>query len=84
MHLYLFAGINCEIDVNECEVFPCQNGGTCLEHSNQTLYKLANNISLPDFFSTKFDYKRANGLVKCFEADLLEYFFRFFGLDFFV
>lgn len=54
-------GLNCEIDINECESLPCQNGGTCLELSNRTLYELSNNISLPDVFSKDFNFKEAVG-----------------------
>lgn len=26
------AGINCEVEIDECEVHPCQNGATCQDH----------------------------------------------------
>ncbi len=26
------AGVNCEVDVDECEADPCQNGATCHDH----------------------------------------------------
>uniref|UniRef100_A0A8C3A7Z3 Crumbs cell polarity complex component 2b n=1 Tax=Cyclopterus lumpus TaxID=8103 RepID=A0A8C3A7Z3_CYCLU len=26
------AGINCEVEIDECEVHPCQNGATCRDH----------------------------------------------------
>lgn len=26
------AGINCEVEIDECEVRPCQNGATCRDH----------------------------------------------------
>lgn len=25
-------GINCEVEIDECEVHPCQNGATCRDH----------------------------------------------------
>uniref|UniRef100_A0A4W4FPV2 EGF-like domain-containing protein n=1 Tax=Electrophorus electricus TaxID=8005 RepID=A0A4W4FPV2_ELEEL len=33
-HLGLFAGVNCEVDINECESNPCHHGGTCTDRSN--------------------------------------------------
>lgn len=26
------AGVNCEVEIDECEVTPCQNGATCHDH----------------------------------------------------
>lgn len=30
-----FEGRNCEIDVDECEAQPCENGGKCFQRSDQ-------------------------------------------------
>lgn len=56
-----FLGLNCEVDINECDSQPCQNGGTCLEHSNRTLYEYSANHSLPEIFSHEFNYDEAFG-----------------------
>ena len=29
-----YAGVNCEIDINECASIPCQNGGLCTDLIN--------------------------------------------------
>lgn len=29
-----FTGTFCEIDINECQSSPCQNGGTCIDLEN--------------------------------------------------
>ena len=29
-----YTGVNCEIDIDECESMPCLNNGTCLENSD--------------------------------------------------
>ncbi len=33
--LFVLAGVNCEIDIDECEFQPCQNGATCLDGINE-------------------------------------------------
>ena len=27
-----YVGINCEVEIDECEDYPCQNGATCQDH----------------------------------------------------
>ena len=29
-----FRGDHCEIDINECEIDPCKNGGECVDQTN--------------------------------------------------
>ena len=29
-----FRGDRCEIDINECEIDPCKNGGECVDQTN--------------------------------------------------
>jgi hypothetical protein len=33
--MVVFRGKNCEIDINECELEPCLNGGTCRDLVNR-------------------------------------------------
>lgn len=59
---YEFSGKNCEDDINECEINPCQSGGTCLERSNQTLYERYDRLSnLPAIYSHNFSFASAQG-----------------------
>lgn len=30
--IFLIAGVNCEVEINECEETPCQNGATCHDY----------------------------------------------------
>lgn len=34
MHTSLPAGVHCEVDINECDSSPCQNGATCEDAAN--------------------------------------------------
>lgn len=54
-------GKNCEVDINECENNPCQFGGTCLEHSNLSLYYQTDKKNLSSIFQQDFNYATANG-----------------------
>lgn len=54
-------GKNCEVDINDCESNPCQFGGTCLEHSNISLYNQKDNNNLSAIFQQEFSYATANG-----------------------
>lgn len=59
-----FPGRNCEVDINEClEPFPpCQNGATCMEKSNASLYIDQMLFGEPRVFS----YNNAAGYIcKC-------------------
>ena len=46
-------GKNCETDIAECDSAPCQNGATCVERSNSSLYQLPTPVAgLPESYDT--------------------------------
>ena len=57
IHFFFSSGKNCEYDIEECAVSPCQNGAACLERSNLTLYE-------PEFgYFDNFTYETAGGFI---------------------
>ena len=35
MHFFLFSGVNCEIDIDDCIGIECLNGGKCVDGVNE-------------------------------------------------
>lgn len=59
-HTTGYEGKNCEMDVDECEAQPCENGGKCSQRSDPRHYGVLAQLS------TSFSYEKAAGfLCKC-------------------
>ena len=63
-----YEGINCETDIPDCGVQPCQNGGSCYEKSNLRHYEMVDELPLEvkSHFEQPFRFDDAEGYVcKC-------------------
>lgn len=59
--LIFLLGKNCETDIDECANNPCQNNGTCLQHSDVSLYNITDVKNLSSIFQQEFNYANASG-----------------------
>ena len=59
-----YQGKNCEEDIYECDLGPCQNG-ICFERSNVSLYEMVENVpeNIRSQFDRDFSYEKAEGYV---------------------
>lgn len=53
-----YRGDHCEVDVDECEQNPCENGGRCYQRSDILLYG-----TLPQLSNSSFSYDAAAGFI---------------------
>lgn len=53
-----YQGDSCQVDTDECEHRPCENGGTCFQRSD-----IPNYGSLPEFSNANFSYEEAAGFI---------------------
>lgn len=53
-----YEGENCQVDINECELNPCENGGECFERSDVLNYGM-----LPELSKANFSYEQAAGFM---------------------
>ncbi len=53
-----YEGENCEVDIDECEQHPCENGGECFQRSDILNYGM-----LPELSTANFSYEEAAGFI---------------------
>lgn len=53
-----YEGENCQVDIDECELKPCENGGECFQRSDVLNYK-----TLPELSTVNFTYQVAAGFI---------------------
>lgn len=53
-----YEGDNCQVDIDECQQQPCDNGGECFERSDVLNYG-----RLPELSLTEFSYDVAAGFI---------------------
>ena len=47
-----FTGLNCELEVNDCEIQPCSNGGSCKDLGN--MYMCQCSLGFTGMFNSLF------------------------------
>lgn len=53
-----YEGENCQVDIDECEQHPCENGGECFQRSDILNYQ-----KLPELSTANFTYEEAAGFI---------------------
>lgn len=53
-----YEGEHCQVDVDECEQHPCDNGGQCFQRSDSLIYGM-----LPEVRTASFSYEEAAGFI---------------------
>lgn len=53
-----YEGDNCEVDIDECQLQPCENGGECFQRSDTLNYR-----TLPELNMANFTYEQAAGFI---------------------
>lgn len=53
-----YEGKHCQVDINECEQHPCENGGECFQLSNILNYGM-----LPELTKSNFSFGNAAGFI---------------------
>lgn len=53
-----YVGENCQVDIDECEQHPCENGGECFQRSD-----ILNYGTLPELSKANFSYEAAAGFI---------------------
>uniref|UniRef100_A0A3B3Z6Z6 EGF-like domain-containing protein n=1 Tax=Periophthalmus magnuspinnatus TaxID=409849 RepID=A0A3B3Z6Z6_9GOBI len=53
-----YEGDNCEVDIDECQLAPCVNGGQCFQRSDVLQYG-----QLPELSTAPFSYDQAAGYI---------------------
>lgn len=53
-----YDGEHCQVDIDECEPQPCENGGECFQRSDILNYR-----KLPELTAANFTYEEAAGFI---------------------
>lgn len=53
-----YEGEHCQVDIDECEQHPCENGGKCFQRSDILNYGM-----LPELTKANFSFEEAAGFI---------------------
>ena len=53
-----YEGENCQVDIDECEQHPCENGGECFQRSDPFNYRILSQLNI-----TNFTFEEAAGFL---------------------